>query len=252
MGLAAAAEAFSPSGLPGLRAPGTGLRAQCNARHAAYVAPKMQQDNSDKVVWDAGADWKSDSQKQKDAVGGMQMRDQSGNVDTPDYFEEDGAVEAGSTGFKEGAAATGGGSQSKLKSMLSAQNTEVRQAEKYVSDQEVQFVAHKWKIDGDFASGDPKFALTYNAATGGAVSNFEIEPNSMTYEDFVAGFTADTPEGWTVSPTSGTIERRGGAAQAFEVAYKGGNPSGPLPGTLVVVLPNDNFSWTFKFQVVPS
>jgi len=216
------------------------------------VAPKMQSDDEPKVIWDAGADFKSDSQKMKEATSGMQMRDESGNVDTPDYFEEDtGVGGAGSTGFKDGAAATGGGVQNKLKSMLSADNTEVRGVEKFKSDKEIEFVAHKWKIDGDFASGDPTFALPYNVANNGAVSSFEVEPNSMTYEDFVAGFTADTPPGWSVEPTEGTIERRGGVPQQFTVKYAGGQPDAPTPGTLVVVLPNDNFSWTYKFQVSP-
>jgi len=31
----------------------------------------------------------------------------------------------------------------------------------------------------------------------------------------------------------------------------GEQPETPLEGTLVILLPNDNFSWTFKFQVRP-
>eukprot|EP00277_Geminigera_cryophila_P011624 CAMPEP_0179437222 /NCGR_PEP_ID=MMETSP0799-20121207/21157_1 /TAXON_ID=46947 /ORGANISM="Geminigera cryophila, Strain CCMP2564" /LENGTH=267 /DNA_ID=CAMNT_0021218027 /DNA_START=8 /DNA_END=811 /DNA_ORIENTATION=+ len=256
LGLAAAAEAFSPAGLPGLRSPGTALHAgaACNVRvRKALVAPKMQSDDEPKVIWDAGADFKSDSQRMKEATGGMQMRDESGNVDTPDYFDDNtgGVMGAGSTGFKDGAAAAGGTGGNKLKSMLSADNTEVREVEKFKSGKEVQFVAHKWKIDGDFASGDPTFALAYNVANKAAVSSFQVEPNSMTYEDFVAGFTDDTPPGWSVEPTEGTIERRGGAPQPFTVKYAGGQPDGPTPGTLVIVLPDDNFSWTYKFQVSP-
>jgi len=213
----------------------------------------MQSNDDPNIIYDAGQSFKSETQRMAEATSGMQMRDQSGNVDTPDYFEEDQADigGAGATGFKDGAAGTGGGSANKLKSMLSADKTEVRQVEKYQSGQEVKFVAHKWKIDGDFASGDPTFALKYNVATGGAVSNFEIEPNSMTYEDFVAGFTDDTPAGWSVSPKEGTLDRRGGPATKFEVLYSGAQPAGPVPGTLVVVLPDDNFSWTYKFQVSP-
>ena len=72
----------------------------------------------------------------------------------------------------------------------------------------------------------------------------------MTFEDFVAGFTDDTGPGWSVEPREGTIERRGGAPQRFTVKYSGlGAPASPTPGTLVIVLPNDNFSWTYKFQV---
>merc|ERR1719238_2552014 len=166
LGLAAAAEAFSPSGIPGLRSPA--LRSHCAARRPMLVAPKMQGGEEGKVVWDAGSDWKSESQRMQEATSGMQMRDQSGNVDTPDFFDdgEGGYVGASDTGFTSGAAATGGGGANKLASMLSADKTEVRQAEKFKSDTEVKFVAHKWKIDGDFATGDPTFALVYNSATG--------------------------------------------------------------------------------------
>ena len=57
---------------------------------------------------------------------------------------------------------------------------------------------------------------------------------------------------WQVEPTEGTLDRRGGPPQQFKVTYEGqGQPAGPTPGTLVIVLPNDNFSWTYKFQVSP-
>ena len=45
-------------------------------------------------------------------------------------------------------------------------------------------------------TGNPTFALKYNVAASGAVSKFEIEPNSMTFEDFVCGFTDDTPQAY--------------------------------------------------------
>ena len=158
----------------GLRSPA--LRSHCAARRPMLVAPKMQGGEEGKVVWDAGSDWKSESQKLKEATSGMQMRDQSGNVDTPDYFDdgEGGVATAGDTGFTSGAAATGGDQKSKLQSMLSADKTEVRAVEKFKSDQEVKFVAHKWKIDGDFASGDPTFDLKWSAAFQNAESTFEV------------------------------------------------------------------------------
>jgi len=40
-------------------------------------------------------------------------------------------------------------------------------------------VAHKWKIDGDFASGDATFALAYNVANKGAVSSFQVGGGAM-------------------------------------------------------------------------
>ena len=40
-------------------------------------------------------------------------------------------------------------------------------------------MAHKWKIDGDFASGDATFALAYNVANKGAVSSFQVGGGAM-------------------------------------------------------------------------
>jgi len=64
----------SPAGLPGLRAPGTGLRAQCDARRTAtYVAPKMQSNDDPNIIFDAGQSFKSESQKMREATSGMQV-----------------------------------------------------------------------------------------------------------------------------------------------------------------------------------
>jgi hypothetical protein len=62
----------SPAGLPGLRAPGHGLRVQCNVRQAAVVVPKMQSGNEPKIIYDAGQSFKSESQRMKEATSGMQ------------------------------------------------------------------------------------------------------------------------------------------------------------------------------------
>jgi len=149
-----------------------------------------------------------------------------------------------------GAAATGGDANTKLSSMLSADKTEVRTVERLTYDK-VEFKAHPWRIDGDFASGDPRFDLRMNSAMGEASTEIMIEPNSMTFEDFVAGFTPDSAPGWKVEPSSGTLQRRGGEPQFMEVKYTGSiADKGEKFGTLVVVLPNDNFSWTFKFRCI--
>jgi len=62
----------SPAGLPGLRAPGHGLRAHCKVRQAVVV-PKMQSGNEPKIIYDAGQSFKSESQRMKEATGGMQV-----------------------------------------------------------------------------------------------------------------------------------------------------------------------------------
>jgi len=57
-------------------------------------------------------------------------------------------------------------------------------------------------------------------------------------------------DGSRSGPKCGTCLTRARLQQRFTVKYSGmGAPASPTPGTLVIVLPNDNFSWTYKFQV---
>eukprot|EP00293_Proteomonas_sulcata_P010258 CAMPEP_0184287860 /NCGR_PEP_ID=MMETSP1049-20130417/271_1 /TAXON_ID=77928 /ORGANISM="Proteomonas sulcata, Strain CCMP704" /LENGTH=249 /DNA_ID=CAMNT_0026593953 /DNA_START=39 /DNA_END=788 /DNA_ORIENTATION=- len=200
-----------------------------------FVSPRCQ------VIFDANDGWKPEHHGQGN----------SGNVDTPDFFEdEDGNVQGpggADLGFQTGAAATGGGAESKLSQMLGAEKTEVRQVERQSYDG-VEFKPHPWRIDGDF-NMDPSYDLAFNTATGGAAAEVVIEPNSMTFEDFVAGFSPESAPGWVVEPSSGTLDRRGGTPTRFTVTYKGdGNDKGEKLGDLVVVLPNDNFSYTYKLR----
>ncbi len=112
------------------------------------------------------------------------------------------------------------------------------------------FVAHKWKVDGDWTTEPETFGLRFNTVAE-TKSQLFLQPNAMTFEDFLAGWTDDSAEGFKVSPTKGTMDRRGGEETPFTISYKGPQPTAPVVGTLVVLLPNDNFQWTFKFQVSP-
>jgi hypothetical protein len=47
------------------------------------------------------------------------------------------------------------------------------------------------------------------------------------------------------------MDRRGGEETVFKITYAGPQPAEPVYATLVVMLPNDNFQWTFKFQLSP-
>eukprot|EP00961_Rhodomonas_salina_P207104 2795519-Rhodomonas_salina.2 len=55
-------------------------------------------------------------------------------------------------------------------------------------------------------SGDPTFALKYNSVAP-TTSEICIEPNAMTFEDFLAGWTDDSAPGWVVSEFS---QQKGG------------------------------------------
>jgi hypothetical protein len=60
----------------------------------------------------------------------------------------------------------------------------------------------------------------------------------MTFEDFVAGFSPDSAPNWEVTPTSGTLQRRGGEPQVTacpprcRAAMTEPRPLGTLQGSL--------------------
>uniref|UniRef100_A0A6T7VHT3 Uncharacterized protein n=1 Tax=Cryptomonas curvata TaxID=233186 RepID=A0A6T7VHT3_9CRYP len=224
-----------------------GLRTVGNSRLCPQIRRSVGvfQNLKSQIISNPNEGWKADHQKAAEKSAAWAA---SGNVDTPDYFEDDGKENTGDLGFKSGAAATGGDGGNKLKSMLSADKTEIRTVEKL--KYQVEFKPHKWRIDGDFAK-DPSYALVLNTAEGRVSKKISVAPNSMTFEDFVAGFSPDSSPGWEVTPREGQLDRKGGKVQEFEVTYR--HPSmadkADQLGTLVIVLPNDNWSWTYKFKV---
>eukprot|EP00288_Rhodomonas_lens_P014737 CAMPEP_0177715780 /NCGR_PEP_ID=MMETSP0484_2-20121128/14173_1 /TAXON_ID=354590 /ORGANISM="Rhodomonas lens, Strain RHODO" /LENGTH=263 /DNA_ID=CAMNT_0019227795 /DNA_START=20 /DNA_END=811 /DNA_ORIENTATION=+ len=233
---------------PALRVPSSSspcLPKVATLARTSLAAPRCQ------VIFNSNDDWKPDHHKDQA---------NSGNVDVGDYFPDDNTPGSASDpnaglGLNSGAAAaaTGGGANNRLDSLLSAGNTEIRTVEK-AAHGPVEFKAHAWRIDGDYASGDPRYDLKYSAATSLAETEIMVEPNSMTYEDFVAGWTADTDASlWEVTPTEGSFDRRGGDPTFFDIRWKGSTVmKGEHFGTLVIVLPNDNFSYTYKFRVTVS
>mmetsp|Transcript_68445 Transcript_68445/g.111095 ORF Transcript_68445/g.111095 Transcript_68445/m.111095 type:complete len:147 (-) Transcript_68445:647-1087(-) len=115
---------------------------------------------------------------------------------------------------------------------------------------QVGFMPHVFRVDGDFATGDAKYALKYDAATGSAASEVEVCGIGPSYEDFVAGFAPTSDPGWSVDPQDGCLDVNGGDNDVLNVRYTG-LCDAPKFGTLVVVLPTENHSWTFKFRVEP-
>lgn len=83
----------------------------------------------------------------------------------------------------------------------------------------VGFMPHAFRTDGDFAAGDPRFALTYDAAAGGAETSVEVCGIGPTYEDFIAGFAPTSDPGWSVDPPDGTLDVKGGDPDALQVRY---------------------------------
>jgi hypothetical protein len=81
----------------------------------------------------------------------------------------------------------------------------------------VGFMPHAFRVDGDFASGDPRYALKYDADTGIAATSVEVCGVGPTYEDFVAGFAPTSDPGWSVDPADGCLDIKGGDADVLAV-----------------------------------
>ena len=88
---------------------------------------------------------------------------------------------------------------------------------------------------------DGEYELTVSdgeAQAGGSSIDVVVTPDSMSYEEYYAGFS-DAPAWVTVSPNVGKLDRRGGEPTTLTVSAvpKGESFSGDV--TLVVVLPDD-------------
>ena len=68
----------------------------------------------------------------------------------------------------------------------------------------------------------------------------------MTFEDYFAGFSADSFPGFSVTPATGRMDRRGGEPSVLTVKVEPQGASGDLVGNLVVNLPEDNSKICYK------
>ena len=67
------------------------------------------------------------------------------------------------------------------------------------------------------------------------------------FEDFFCGFTKDSHPSFSVTPTTGTLERRGGPTTRLTVTCKPKGASGELVGYLCVIMPDEkDFSTFYK------
>jgi len=92
------------------------------------------------------------------------------------------------------------------------------------------------RYDGEYELTVSESEITAGAAQSVAVS---VTPDSMTIEDFYAGF-ADAPEWISVSPNAGRLDRKGGEPTVLTVTAnppEGASYDGDI--TLVAVLPDD-------------
>ena len=68
----------------------------------------------------------------------------------------------------------------------------------------------------------------------------------MTFEDYFAGFSADSHPSFSVSPAVGRMDRRGGELTTLTVACNPQGQAGTFNAGLVINLPEDNSKICYK------
>lgn len=97
-------------------------------------------------------------------------------------------------------------------------------------------------------SSVPDGELTMNVAanSGGSDITLEVAPVCMTFEDFYAGFSKESHPSFSVTPTTGRMDRRGGEISEFTVTCTPQGQAGTFTGDLVIILPEDNSKICYK------
>lgn len=219
--------------------------------YADYMKGKDNEKLSDKlrdgeVVYDANADW-----KRTEGEGGKSTMAQSfESTDTPDFFDPDDP--RNNIAFTEGMQ----GSQKVhvehnhdpgVAKALEV-NPEVIAGIEIDGNRRVEFVRPVARWPGDPAAepaADFDFGKVSKIGTG---MEFDVEPVCMTFEDYYAGFTADSDAAFAVEPSFGRMDRKGGEVTTLKVTCKPSGEARDIAATLCVVLPDDGEQWTFNFK----
>lgn len=93
---------------------------------------------------------------------------------------------------------------------------------------------------------DGEFQMSVASSSEGTELVIEVAPMCMTYEDFYAAFSPDSNPCFSVLPATGRMDRRGGEKSVFAIKCIPRGQSGDLVGNLVINLPEDNSSLTYK------
>lgn len=96
---------------------------------------------------------------------------------------------------------------------------------------------------------DGEYSFNVPSTSGGETFSIEVPPVAMTFEDYYAAFSADSFPGFSVSPATGRMDRRGGEPTVLKVRVEPKGQSGDLTGILVVNLPEDNSKLCYKFNI---
>uniref|UniRef100_A0A7S3JNA1 Uncharacterized protein n=1 Tax=Aureoumbra lagunensis TaxID=44058 RepID=A0A7S3JNA1_9STRA len=194
------------------------------------------------VKYDVGSGWKP-------TEGGMQ------STDTPDFFYDDDG-NSPSIEYTDGIMGSTGldklkGPRNSDPGVAGALDVDPTTIGGYqaasASDAGIKFELDTMASMGRFTE---EISIDMAAASDTPrVHTIMVKPVCMSYEDFYAGFTADTPNNFSVSPTQGRMERRGGAPTALDIEIKPDGQPGTKTAFLVVTLPEENEQFTYKITV---
>ena len=96
---------------------------------------------------------------------------------------------------------------------------------------------------------DGEYSMNIPSTSAGETMTVEVKPVCMTFEDYFAGFSADSFKGFSVEPATGRMDRRGGQPTVLKVKVVPEGASGDLTGNLVVNLPEDNSKLCYRINV---
>lgn len=96
---------------------------------------------------------------------------------------------------------------------------------------------------------DGEYSTNVPSTSAGESLTVEVNPVCMTFEDYFAGFSADSFAGFSVEPATGRMDRRGGEPTVLTVKIEPQGASGDLTGNLVINLPEDNSKITYRINV---
>lgn len=192
------------------------------------------------VKYDAGAGWKPEQ-------GGMQ------STDTPDFFYDEDDPRNSAIQYTDGMMGSTG--LDKLRNQKShdpgvagALDVDPTKIGGY---QAASAAAKGIKFELDMPAKMGRFQQEINvdvpaASDSSRVEQVLIKPVCMAFEDFYAGFTADSDPCFTVTPTEGRMDRRGGEPSLFDVEIRPNGQVGQRTAYLCVVLPEEDEQFTIK------
>ena len=86
------------------------------------------------------------------------------------------------------------------------------------------------------------------ASSSGSEISLSVAPTCMTFEDYFAGFTADSHPSFSVAPAVGRMDRRGGETTELTVTCNPNGQAGNFEAGLVINLPEDGSKICYKIK----